>query len=519
MQQNDIAYTGGSSFALIRGHILDFYEYSAQYLGENNYLNYLIPTYIIFALWNIPLALVGLVYPPTLPVPYGVLMWYKALPTLFFVLSSFLFRNIIEQVQKDSENSDNSNWDIFLFLTTPTAFFSQMIFGQYDIFTVFFMLLAIQKYFGSSRKDFFFFSLFFGLATTFKYLALLFYLPLLLYREKRFRELLKSLILYFIPITLAILPYIGSNAFINGVFGFGVVSYIFIPIIPEYIGKLYLVPFLWSIICVYAYSKKSAIGVKKQCQDIAFLGNLGVWIAFGISFWHPQWLMIATPFLVLSLIQSEQKSLICLLDLLSMLCFSIFVVNTWPDHVDQNLFSLGLFRSWISPRLFGMLKMRNIYPHIDRDLVYTGFSALLMARTILSYPDLKETVPFSDLSTHTWYRLRGYVGISIFVIPMIICLISAIHAPLIYFNTSVSENSIKISYLTSADCDEVQFAVWSEEEGQDDLQWYPAEQQDDTSWKYDVDLKKHGSIGNYYIHVYVNTDGVQSRTVSTTVQV
>ena len=37
-QQGDILHTGGSSFAYLNGHILDFYDYNAQFMEVNNYL-------------------------------------------------------------------------------------------------------------------------------------------------------------------------------------------------------------------------------------------------------------------------------------------------------------------------------------------------------------------------------------------------------------------------------------------------------------------------------------------------
>lgn len=46
------------------------------------------------------------------------------------------------------------------------------------------------------------------------------------------------------------------------------------------------------------------------------------------------------------------------------------------------------------------------------------------------------------------------------------------------------------------------FAVWSAENGQDDLVWYTAIRQSDGSWTYSVPLSKHRSYGEYYVHCY-----------------
>lgn len=53
-QHPDIWHTGGSSIAYLNGHILDFYDYNLQKVGGNAYLP---TTYLIFAIWNIPVRL------------------------------------------------------------------------------------------------------------------------------------------------------------------------------------------------------------------------------------------------------------------------------------------------------------------------------------------------------------------------------------------------------------------------------------------------------------------------------
>lgn len=58
-------------------------------------------------------------------------------------------------------------------------------------------------------------------------------------------------------------------------------------------------------------------------------------------------------------------------------------------------------------------------------------------------------------------------------------------------------------------CSEVSFAVWSEEDGQDDLRWYDATRNGDT-WDCDIDLSWHRSAGRYYIHAYGTVDGQRS---------
>ena len=74
--------------------------------------------------------------------------------------------------------------------------------------------------------------------------------------------------------------------------------------------------------------------------------------------------------------------------------------------------------------------------------------------------------------------------------------------------TAVQDNNVltvKMADVASHGHTKVKFAVWSMENGQDDLAWYNAEKQADGNWACKVDLTKHHSTGNYQIHAYAST--------------
>ena len=74
--------------------------------------------------------------------------------------------------------------------------------------------------------------------------------------------------------------------------------------------------------------------------------------------------------------------------------------------------------------------------------------------------------------------------------------------------TAVQDNNVltvKMADVASHGHTKVRFAVWSTENGQDDLAWYNAEKQADGNWTFDVDLTEHRSTGNYQVHAYANT--------------
>ena len=75
-----------------------------------------------------------------------------------------------------------------------------------------------------------------------------------------------------------------------------------------------------------------------------------------------------------------------------------------------------------------------------------------------------------------------------------------------------------VTFAGGESINDLRFAVWSEENGQDDIRWYKAEKNADGEWTYVVDLSAHHSAGTYNIHVY-SFDGMPSMLDHTTVQV
>lgn len=73
--------------------------------------------------------------------------------------------------------------------------------------------------------------------------------------------------------------------------------------------------------------------------------------------------------------------------------------------------------------------------------------------------------------------------------------------------TAVQDNNVltvKMADVANHGHTKVKFAVWSMENGQDDLAWYDAVKTDGT-WTCNVDLTKHHSTGSYQIHAYACT--------------
>lgn len=515
MQQQDILHTAGSSFSILNGHILDFYEYNAQYMSLNNYM---ISSYILFALWNLPIYLLGVVTTPTMDVPYAVLMWYKALPTLCYFISTL----VIYRIGKDvGFSTKKARIMAYAFAATPIGFFSQFCFGQYDIFTVLFVLLGIHFYFSKRKYDFLLFAVCFGVSFTFKYFSILLFVPLLLLRKKDITSILKYGCVAIAPILLFNLPYINSTYFRNGVAGFGAVGYIFSAKFDVGVGiSVYIIPLLWVLTCVYAFVQ----GTEKKSQEeqftiVNFCCCMVMFISFGLSMWHPQWLLLAVPFMTFSIFLSKRKDIICLLQFVLTIVFFGFVVNFWVDFVDQQLFGLGCFKDCFIPKMDMGIKMRNIYAFSDLNILYTMFSGVLLGCTVLSSPRFCMTKwEEATAKEVSWIRARSWCGILAFVIPMIICLVSALTATTYYNPKIVLEktnggSTLQITAYGVEDSQEVQFPTWSDENGQDDIIWYKATKDKSGVWVCDADVANHETSGRINVHAYADGELVALATI------
>ena len=303
-QHADVLHTGGSSFAYLNGHFWDFYDYNAKYLKVNNYMP---TTYLFFALWNIPIKLLGLVTVPTKHVGIIVRLWYKLFTTIIYIGTAFIIEKICSELNL---NTRSAKLTAFLFFTNPIALYSQFIFSQYDIITTFFLLLGL--YFWLKDDDYKFIASF-AIALTCKYFSLLFFVPLLLIKEKNILKILHKLLLVCSLFIVETIIYLHSSAFINGVFGFKAASYIFELSLDLGYTKISVVLLLYAIICGYCYFVE--IPDESQSKVAIWILNLVTFIAFGLSFWHPQWLLMAVPFWVLGTVFAKNKEFYLFLDI------------------------------------------------------------------------------------------------------------------------------------------------------------------------------------------------------------
>ena len=413
-QQGDIYHTVASSFTYLNGHIFDFYKYNTtlEYIKLNNYMP---SSYILFAIWNIPLKLLFSIDGSN--VSLWVIWYNKILTSLFYIASAIVIYKIAKTIGFDDKKSKITS---FLWISTPIAMFSQFIFGQYDIFTIFFMLLGIYFYF---KNDDFRFALFFGISLTFKYFPAFIFIVLLIYREKNIFKIIKQCAIFIIPFAIELLIYMSDSAFREGVFGFRAASYIFgLTLKTEYAMNIKIFLIFWIFICGYVYFNE----VKNKAENekyIFYYLSLVSFMLFGLTYWHPQWVIFITPFLVFGTVINKKYNIFILLDIFLMLFFVSIVVNVAPKHLDTYLLTKGIFNNILDIRNSSLL-MKSIFKDSNW-LSYTFFSGLLLLNALFKHPkydfenineDISDAMPF--------IRLRLVIGMMIFIIPCFMAALS-----------------------------------------------------------------------------------------------
>lgn len=86
--------------------------------------------------------------------------------------------------------------------------------------------------------------------------------------------------------------------------------------------------------------------------------------------------------------------------------------------------------------------------------------------------------------------------------------LTAARLPVQFSSKLASIGTIQTTFNNVYDSQSVHFAVWSDENGQDDLRWYDASKMADKTYSGKVFLTNHKGIGKYHVHAYQGGKGL-----------
>lgn len=411
---DDIMNTGNRAWIYYDG-LLDFYDNAAAWTRDNG-ANYMPSTFLLFAIWNLPLKLLGVEAPINkFDFRTGLCVWYKLLPLLFFFGSLYF---IYQVAQKMGVGAHKAKLAMYIFATMPICFYSQFIFSQYDIFTVFFMLWGMYYYYRDDKHDMFRFSLLFGVAITFKYYAVLIFLVFLLVREKRVRYIVLHGICAILPFAIELIPYWSSPGFRSGVFGFGALRYASSEDFANTFSSFSYTKLGCAILVLWAYFVHAKNRKEETAWSLYF--SCGMCFAlFGFSAWHPQWLIFMAPFLVLGALISKHFDKFLWMDAGVAVVFLLYSVVAFRGGVDVRMLRLLAWKDVFDVR-WPWYYMGDVLPTLSTNTTNSVFVAALLIYFVMKHPkqtlDDYEERGESDFMHLVRFRLVLFMAIFCFLI-------------------------------------------------------------------------------------------------------
>lgn len=339
------------------------------------------PIYIIFALWDLPLWIAEKYFNIDVLDSTICLIWAKMiiLPFLFACLK--IIYKICQEIGIDKNNSIKC---LFIFLTSNIYLASIIIMSQYDIIGLFFVLLGVYYYLKNNNKLFIFW---FSIAITFKYFALLIFIPLLLLSEKSVLRIMYSFSCSFIPLIIMKLPFllkeqhfITNNIGINMIFNFPL-AYKF----PAVYGAVVPYIILLVLLCLFCYLKITQ-SIEEKYQYTIYISFLSMAIFFAFSNTHPYWIILMLPYLCIISITNKALTGVNLL-LETLISTSIVVAQ--------------MIKYWwcYSIRLIGPMFISKIYGSINIDYAELNPLTLLATKTqtILFFDEIASSIFMASL--------------------------------------------------------------------------------------------------------------------------
>lgn len=420
---SDVKLTGNRSF-LMYEHFADFYQASYEQSG-GYWANYLPSTFIAYAIWNLPLYLTGHAPEAILTNSFVNLMWYKLLPVIIYFITAQLIYHIGKEMGFGEKKSLLCK---FAFLVFPMGVFSQFIFSQYDIFTVFFMVLGLYFFLKNKMWQF---ALAFGMASTFKYHAVLYFAALLLLKKKKIRNLIRYTLIMAVPLMVEILPNLSSDAFRRNVFGFSALEYVKKPFSVGFFSGINLMAAVAAFVLVWAYQKKvdkdaTASWAVFFCVAVSFS-------VFGFSTWNPQWVLLMAPFLVLNIFMNENGNLLLMITNIFMLAMYIFCSQSM---VDERVLNGGILKYILKDRNFAV-RMWDVYRFHDQELLCTAMWIVLLLYVVFGHPRY-HSKKGSTISRGLVWQIRAafLFGVAAFVLPMSVCAMGILQGKTVFFDNS-----------------------------------------------------------------------------------
>lgn len=329
--QQDLEHTVLSSQALLEGHFFDFYSFNKSTVGGNDYL---IPIYILFAIWIAPLYVLGMRHQSTfnhvIVSNEALSIWAQLLVVIFLGFAIFFLTRLSQHLNPRLPEKPKTG----SFLTfSPFAIFAVFFIGQYDIIWIALTFLAIYHGLqGNNLKS----SIFFGFAVSIKYFAL----PIFICFVFIFHKSIKTRILYLffglLPWGISVAIFARDSEFMGSIFE--------LPIRLLSVSTPIFAAAIAFFLVAYVVAKRSSLSRSifrniehKQWNVFVLSIALCFSVLFCLVRWNPQWLVIQAALLGLLAITSGVPKWYWVLEGFGFAGLSYLLLTNWSGNLDQSM--------------------------------------------------------------------------------------------------------------------------------------------------------------------------------------
>lgn len=334
---------------LLNGNLLNFYQITLD--QTNPFLIdpavYDLPIYLVLGILEIPLLIYSRIYGienMALNSP-GCLVWIKLILVLFVTGTAVIIYEICKEM---GVSKKTSRWVSWIFLTSIHLFVPAVVLSQYDIISVFFMMLGWLLYLKDKKTGFY---LCFALAITLKLFALFVFVPLVLLNEKRVLhiiiKLLKgcALLIFFRLLFYHNVGYeIATGSFMEDMLQkFSATSFGNVGLISVSVFAV-----VYFCVCIVAYTIKVSdkLEISNWFYYLSFI-VFGTFALFCVI--NPYWALLYVPFSVLMLFINTDKFKVNLyLEMFMALGLQICLIKPSPWVYSNGIVASTYFAQWVS---------------------------------------------------------------------------------------------------------------------------------------------------------------------------
>ena len=294
------------------GDIGEFYKQSLVSAVESGVItdacNYNIVLYLILAVIMLPISIIQHVGAYTFTDIQEV-TYFNIIVSVAVVYVAYELNRLMLDLKLKEETAKTT---AYLYLTSLMVLMASVGFSQMDVFYLIFVVWGLRAY---VKKKYIRFSLLFSVAIMLKSFPILFFVPMILLVEKRMLHIIKHMVialgatLLYGVVYSKDLGYQFSKEVLGEIYNFKnrLVSGGF----ETELGFLSVFILILVITCLWSFDKK--IEEKDNWKYMIIFPNIILGAFLVLVGWHPQWMLIATPFIAMAcaLCREERSFLYC----------------------------------------------------------------------------------------------------------------------------------------------------------------------------------------------------------------